>query len=422
MASIRYISKYVALPGAGRGGTRSYMLMREMARAGHECVIVTSDSNHLTNVPHLNGPTLVETVDGVTVCWLRTRKFQRAQSLGRILSWLDFEWRLFRMPRRLCPRPEVVIVSSLSLLTIFNGLWLRRRYGCRLVFEVRDIWPLTIVEEGGFSPRNPLVLALGWVEKLAYRRADAVVGTMPNLRQHVDGLLDRHAPVHEIGFGIDPDAVPGDGDEPVSADWIATHIPEGKFIVCHAGTIGITNALDTLFACAGQMAGRSDIYFLIVGEGDLRAHYERLYGDLPNVGFTGPVRKSAVRSVIDRCDLVYFSTHPSRVWDYGISLNKLIDYMQSGKPIVGSYSGYPTMVEASGAGSVVAAGDPLALEAAIARYAAMPAAQRAAIGARGPAWLLAHRRYDRLAADYLDIALGGTPRTARADAGQEVCV
>ena len=93
-------------------------------------------------------------------------KYSVAKSLRRILSWLDFEWRLFRLPKHQLPPPDVVVVSSLSLLTIVQGLFWRRRYKCRLVFEIRDIWPLTITEEGGFSPRNPLVLGLATVDNL----------------------------------------------------------------------------------------------------------------------------------------------------------------------------------------------------------------------------------------------------------------
>lgn len=402
-ACLWYVSKYVALPSAGRGGTRGFMLMREIVRRGHRCVMITSDSNHLTNVPEFSASHMVETVDGVDVCWVRTRKFKGAQSIGRILSWLDFEWRLWRLRKDRFPRPDTVIVSSLSLLTIFNGLWLKRCYGCRLIFEVRDIWPLTIVEEGGFSPRNPLVVALGLVERIAYRRADAIVGTMPNLTEHVDEQLRKHAPVHTIPFGIDPEMI--EQAAPVSDEWVEQHVPKGKFIVCHAGTVGTTNALDTLFECARSMGDHSDVHFLIVGEGDLRAHYEAMCADLPNVTFTGAVPKTMVQSVIAHCDLLYFSVLKSKVWRYGLSLNKVIDYMLAAKPTVGSYTGYPTMIQEAGSGEVVPAGDAAALRAQILRFVAMSPTERAEIGARGRQWLLNNRPYAKLAGDYLRIAL-----------------
>ncbi|MGE3420286.1 MAG: glycosyltransferase family 4 protein [Bradyrhizobium sp.] len=402
-ACIWYISKYAALPSRGIAGTRAFMLLREFVRSGHKSLMITSDSNHLTQVPDLDRPSMHMTVEGVDVCWVRTMKFKGAKSLGRILSWLDFEWRLWRLDTTQFPRPDAVIVSSLSLLTIFNGLRLRRRYGCRLIFEVRDIWPLSIVEEGGFSRYNPFVIMLGLIERLAYRRADAIVGTMPNLKQHVQEEVARHAPVHCIPFGVDPDMI--ENVTPAPPEWIEAHVPEGKFVVCHCGTIGITNALDTLLECARDMRDQAEIHFLLVGDGDLRAQYQARCADLSNVTFTGRVQKEMVQSVIARCDLLYFSAHPSKVWDYGMSLNKIIDYMLSAKPILGSYSGFRTMIEEAGSGSVVPAGDVASLKAELLRYFAMSTAEREVMGARGREWLLRNRSYRRLAEEYLRIAL-----------------
>lgn len=402
-SSVWYVCKYVGIPEARKGGTRAFMLMREMARAGHRAVMITSDSNHLTDPPVFDGRRFTRQIDGVEIHWLKTSKFVGAKSFRRILSWLHFEWNLFRLPLDELRRPDAIIVSSLSLLTIFNGLRLRRHFKCRLVFEVRDIWPLTIIEEGGFSPHNPFVMGLRWIEKLAYRTSDAIVGTMPNLIQHVRESISSPPPVHCIPMGISPDMI--ENVVPPGDEWVDRYVPKDKFLICHAGTIGITNALDTLFACAREMRDESDVHFLIVGEGDLRPHYEKLCRDLPNVTFTGPVPKDTVQPVLELCDLVYFSVHRSKVWNYGLSLNKVIDYMLVGKPVVASYSGYPTMVEEAGAGSSAPAGDAAALRAEILRLKAMPRDELAAMGLRGKSWILQNRGYDRLAAQYLDLAL-----------------
>ncbi|WP_123659575.1 glycosyltransferase family 4 protein [Pusillimonas sp. NJUB218] len=375
--------------------------MREFARMGYRSVIITSDSNRLAEVPSLDSPYLLQEADGIQLCWVRTAKYTVAKSLRRIISWLDFEWRLWRLPKSRLPKPDVVIVSSLSLLTILNGFLLRRRYRCRLIMEIRDIWPLTITEEGGFSTRSPLVLALGFIEKLGYRYADAVVGTMPNLGEHVAGVLGKPRTTHCIPMGVDETALAA--SEPLPADYVEKYIPRDKFIVAHAGTIGITNALDTLLDCAELMREDSRVHFLVVGEGDLREHYQRKYAHLDNLTFAPRVPKQMVQSVLSLCDLLYFSVHVSTVWKYGQSLNKVIDYMLAGKPVVASYTGYPSMINEAGCGSYVPAGDVDALAAEVQRYADMTDLQRKTIGGRGREWILTHRRYQTLAQNYLPI-------------------
>lgn len=404
MARIWYISKYLSFPAQGRVGLRAFMILREMVKQGHECAAFTSDSNHLIEAPRFDGGYLRENQDGVEVFWIKTAKYAGAKSLGRILSWLDFEWRLFWTPKELAP-PDAVIVSSLSLLTIINGLLLRRRYKCRLVFEVRDIWPLTIIEEGGFSRFNPFVMALAWIEKLAYRRSDAVVGTMPNLEQHVRELGIRDTPVHCIPMGFDEAALAAPPQLPEG--YAKTYIPKGKFIVCHAGTIGTTNALEPLLSCARAMRDDPSVYFLVIGDGDLKDTYRSLCADLPNIGFAPSVSKAQVQSVLAQCDLLYFSTHRSLVWKYGQSLNKVIDYMLSGKPVLASYSGFPSMINEAGSGSYVPAGDADALEAEIRRYASMTPSERSIMGQAGREWIMRNRSYEKLAHFYVSVALVG---------------
>lgn len=398
---IWYVSKYVAPPAKASAGGRGYLIMREFARLGYRSVIITSDSNQLAEVPRLEGRYLLQEVDGIQLCWVRAMKYAVAKSLRRILSWLDFEWQLWRLPKDKLPAPDVVIVSSLSLLTILNGFLLRARYKCRLVLEIRDIWPLTITEEGGFSRWNPLVLGLGFIEKLGYKYADAIVGTMPNLGEHVAGVLGHPKTTYCIPMGVDEATLAAHDELPV--DYVDKYIPKGKFIVAHAGTIGITNALDTVLDCAESMKADTRVHFLVVGEGDLRAHYQSKYGHLPNLTFAPRVTKQMVQSVLSKCDLLYFSVHVSTVWKYGQSLNKVIDYMLAGKPVVASYTGYPSMINEADCGTYVPAGDVAALRQEVLRYAAMDVREREAIGQRGRQWILASRRYETLAKNYLAI-------------------
>lgn len=400
---IWYVSKYVSPPDRASAGGRGYLLMRQFARLGYTSLIITSDSNQLADVPRLDKPFLLLNKDGMQVCWVRTFKYLVAKSARRIVSWLHFEWRLFRLPFARLPRPDAVIVSSLSLLTVLNGLWWRKKFECRLIFEVRDIWPLTITEEGGFSRWNPLVLALGLVEKLGYRYADEIVGTMPNLGEHVQAVLGYSRPVKCIPMGVE-EGLLTDG-EPLPDDFSANYLPSGKFIVAHVGAMGISNALDTFFECADRMKGDANIHFLVVGDGDLRASYEADYGHLPNLTIAPRVAKSVVQSVLSTCDLLYFSVHTSAVWKFGQSLNKVIDYMLAGKPIVASYSGFPSMINEAQCGSYVPAGDVDALREEIVRYASMDSQQLVATGQRGKTWLLENRRYDVLADAYLKILL-----------------
>jgi glycosyltransferase involved in cell wall biosynthesis len=398
---IWYISKYVSPPTDASAGARGYILMRELAKLGHDCVIITSDSNHLANAPALDATYEFKRIDGLTLCWIKTLKYSSAKSLRRILSWLHFEWRLFWFPKGRVAPPDAVVVSSLSLLTILNGFWLRKKYGCRLIFEVRDIWPLTITEEGGFSRSNPLVKVLAFIERLGYKYADEIIGTMPNLQEHVRHVLGYARKTWCVPMGIDPDSTTDPLEVP--QDYKDQYFKKDKFTVAHVGSIGISNALHVFMKCAESSVDHENIHFLLVGEGDLKAEYQRRYGHLPNLTFAPKIPKRMVQSLLCECDLLYFSVHSSEVWCYGQSLNKVIDYMLSGRPVLASYDGFPSMINEARCGDFVPAGDVDALKRKIIDYSKMDAASLSEIGARGRTWILEHRMYDALARSYMEI-------------------
>lgn len=399
--SIWYISKYVTLPGFATAGTRGYYLMYEMARKGNKCVIITSDSVISSKKWNIKNQYLLDDTIDLSVLRLRTIKYKTAKSLLRVLGWLDFEYKLWRMPKNKLPLPDVIIISSLSLLTILNGILLKKHYKCKLVFEIRDIWPLTLVEEGGYSNLNPLIRILGLIEKYGYLKSDIIVGTMPNLSMHVKNVLKRDKKVYCIPMGIDENVI--SSEEAVPNVYIEKYIPKNKFIVGYAGTIGITNALDTLFKCVELMSKDDAIHFLIIGDGDLKYMYQKKYDYLSNLSFCPEVPKNMVRSMLSYCSVLYFSVRNSSVWEYGQSLNKVIDYMFAAKPIIASYSGFQSMINEAGCGSFVPAEDEIALVNEINQYKSMPNDRLNEMGRKGYNWLIKNRTYDSLAGKYLEI-------------------
>ena len=161
-AAVWYLCKYVSAPENDRVGGRGYSIMAELTERGHDVVIITSNSNHLASPPAFEGTSHRRRTGGVTMIWLRTLQYRDGGTFRRVLSWFDFEWRLFRFDAQGLPLPDAVIASSLSVLTVLNGIRLKRKYHARLIFEIRDIWPLTLTEQGGVSRWHPLALRFVW--------------------------------------------------------------------------------------------------------------------------------------------------------------------------------------------------------------------------------------------------------------------
>ena len=93
----------------------------------------------------------------------------------------------------------------------------------------------------------------------------------------------------------------------------------------------------------------------------------------------------------------------NKIWDYGQSLNKIVDYMLAARPIIASYSGYKTMINQSNCGEFVEVDNIIELEKKLIKYSELSKKERMAIGLRGKQWLFKNRTYNKLAIKYSEI-------------------
>ncbi|MGF1532253.1 MAG: glycosyltransferase family 4 protein [Bernardetiaceae bacterium] len=399
--NIWYISKY-ATPIKYFFGTRHFYYGEVWAKEGHRVCVITSNANHLAKgkLPTFRGKSFREVIQGVETIWLNTFQAQTASGLARILSWLHFEWQLLTLDTRHLPKPDVVIVSSLSLLTILNGYRLKKKYNARLIFEIRDIWPLTAMELGGYSAGHPFIRVLAWVERFGYRKADAIVGTMPNLAEHVRQVCPQAAPVYCMPQGIQMSFYT-EGQRELDQAFIETYIPKGKFVVGYAGALGRSNSLHTIVEAARLLQDHPQIHVVLLGDGDFKTELEALSEGLPNISFAPRIEKPYVQSFLRHCQLLYDSVADTVIYRYGLSRNKWMDYMYAAKPIVASYSGFLSLINEAQCGEAVPAEDPKALADKLLAYAQKPPQELEAMGQRAHDFLIENRTFETLAKKYV---------------------
>lgn len=410
--SVWFISKYCRLPSSavtyndnfqvkGAHPARGFSILRALSKGDYDCTLFHARHGFKSLDDECITSREVFNVEGVRVVSLSILPYIKIQSLARILGWIHFEVKLFFMKKNDLPRPDYIVASSLSLLSILNGLILRWRFKSKLIFEVRDVWPLVLTENGGYHRWNPFVLTLRLVEWMGYKYSDQIVATMPNLAPHVNKVLGYSRIVHCIPMGIS-DELLNEAKIPLLSD-LESQFPKNKFIVTYVGSIGVDNALDVFFEAARLLQDNSQVVFRVFGKGDLLQRYMSECSDLDNIFFGGAIPAGMVQSVLKRSSLLYFATHPSVVLEYGQSLNKIIDYMYSGRPILASHSGYQSMLNEARCGYFIPANDPDALSTTICNLSNLSHIELTKIGSRGRDWLFENRCYDMLATHYDEI-------------------
>ncbi|MGI6586249.1 MAG: glycosyltransferase family 4 protein [Lutisporaceae bacterium] len=383
LKSVWIISKYGS-PKKYGVSSKPYRTAKFLSESGINVYLISSDSNHLAEYPKSECRYNWEKEEKLNHIWIKTLKYKKSASIKRILSWFDFEWYLFRLDKRKLERPDVVIVSSLSLLTVLYGLYLKKIYKCKLVLEIRDIYPLTFTEELGVSSFNPIVLLFKIIEKIGYMKSDLIVGTMPNLSRHVKDVLGYEKKVFFSPLGINDNwdliVEPSKRIDELFPDYSCV-------VIGYAGSMGRTNALDSFIKAIEILQSNANLYFVLVGQGDQKEEYEKRLKNCRNVTIGPRIEQYEIPYFLSKCDILYLSTKDSKVWEYGQSMNKLVDYMMAGKPVVASYSGYPSMLNEAGSGTFVNTNSTEAIIEGIRKYANMSIGKRQEIGSKGKKWI-----------------------------------
>jgi glycosyltransferase involved in cell wall biosynthesis len=127
---------------------------------------------------------------------------------------------------------------------------------------------------------------------------------------------------------------------------------------------------------------------------------------LGNVTMLPPVPKPQIPALLAAVDVAYIGWQRVPIYRFGIAPNKLMDYMMAGVPVLHSVAAGNDPVAEAGCGLTVAPEDAGAIAAGLRRLAALPAAERRAMGERGRAFVLANHTYPVLAQRFIDACKG----------------
>jgi len=382
------INHHAAGPG------RHESLAGELADRGWLVKLFASSFVHnvfieLKNYPpgchHLN-----ETERGVDRVWIRTPPYYD-NSLSRLVNHLYFTCRVARLGRAL-DAPEAVIGSSTHLCAGLAAYLLSRKHNVPFVFEVRDIWPQSLVDIGAISKYSPLTVGMGVLEKFLYRKAHLIISVLPGGKEHIAQLGLEDKKVVYIPNGVDLawyDRCTREGCLTPEQAALFRRL-KGRVVFTYTGAHGYANGLETVLKAAEILhrAGIGGIHVLMVGDGPAKAGLVKAAAErgLTNVTFLNTLEKSQLPIILKNSDGCLFHLRNSKAYRYGLSSNKLFDYMAAARPIIAAVEKAPN-TEFARFGLHVPSDDPGALADAMLQMAGETPGARKVMGERARAYV-----------------------------------
>lgn len=369
-----WIINHDAIPPSMGGLVRHYYFSKYLQEKAHEVKIFTASTIHNAGINMIKGneKILEKEVDGIEYTFIKTRDY-KGNGIDRIFNIFEFALKIRRLGKYF-EKPDVIYTSSPDIFTAYSALKLAKRLKVKVVLEVRDIWPESIVLYNKLSNRNPIIALLYKLEKYLYVKADKIIFTMEGGKDYIiENSLSKAvdiSKVHHVNNGVDL--------EEFEYNKIHYNIDDNDllddslFKIVYTGSIRKVNNLEVIINTAQILKNRSKnkIKFLIYGEGTEKNELENFCkeNNIDNVVFKGRVEKKFIPFILTKSNLNIVHVKSTELNKYGYSWNKIFEYFASGVPVLSDYPAKYDLIEKYNLGMVVKSQEPEDIAAAIIKF------------------------------------------------------
>ena len=386
---------------------RPYYLAKEWVKNGHKVRIIAASYSHVISIqPVVNNIITKECIDGIEYVWVKTNSYGD-NGIKRFVNMLSFVTKLLIFKRSILKSfvPDVVIASSTYPLDIFPARYYAKQFEAKLVFEVHDLWPLSPMELGGMYKLNPFIMLMQYAENFAYKHSDYVVSMLPNAVEHMIAHGMNFKKFNYIPNGINV----AEWEQIISIDENIKKIivdikNKGHLLIGYAGAHGVANALDSVIDAMAIIKDKS-VSLVLIGQGPEKSRLQERVKklDLSNVIFIPTIKKECIPSLLNFFDILFIGLQKQPLFRFGISPNKLMDYMMAGKPVIQAIDSGNNIVGEAQCGLSVEAENPEKIANAIIKISQLSKQDLELIGKRGREFVLSNNTYEVLANKFLNV-------------------
>lgn len=314
------------------GGTRHFDFAKELTRRGYNITIFASSFIHsiFKNRKFDNNSTSYVTENYEEICfvWIKTFHYTK-NNWRRAINIFSYFCKAYfigkKLPRfyKKINRPDIIIGSSVHPFAAFIASKLAKYYKIPFIFEIRDLWPQTLIDMKIISKNSLIATILFKLEKLCLRDCRAVISLSPLTENYLKMKYNfQSEKLFYIPNGVNLDNFYREDKKENSK----------KFILTYTGSIANSNFLEVVIDVAKILKKNKNIIFKIYGSGsslrDIKDKIDEL--KLNNISILPPVQKREIPYVLKMADVLILPTN--NVY-YG-SENKLYDYLAAEKPIL----------------------------------------------------------------------------------------
>lgn len=308
-------------------------LAEDLSARGHKVAVITATPRYnlvQDTKPIKFQPNCYE--NGVQVIRVNTLPIHKVGLIVRGIGQLTLPYIFYKAAMRWIKEDiDIIIVYSPPLPLGMAGIWLKKYFKAKLILNIQDIFPQNAIDLK--EMKNTFIIAFfEWLERKTYRGADVITvhseGNRIFLTDKKNNSMKKIQLIHNWVDVRIFESISSNGK------FKQRYGLDSKFILLFAGVIGPAQGLDIILDAASELRDKSDIVFLLVGDGTERARLmkqARTMG-LKNVHFQPFVSKDDYPALVKESDvgLVCLSQKNKT----SVVPGKLTSYMAGGIPIL----------------------------------------------------------------------------------------
>tara|TARA_B110000003_G_C16652788_1_gene534951 strand:- start:3450 stop:4640 length:1191 start_codon:yes stop_codon:yes gene_type:complete len=249
-------------PEVNAPAVRTYEHCKEWVKMGHQVTVITCFPNFPTGKVfngYKNKLFLKEELDGINVIRIWSYISPNSGFYKRTLDFLSYAIMSFLFG---CfQKFDVVIGTSPQFFTALSAKMISFFKMKPWVFEIRDLWPESIVAVGAINENSLLFKLLTLIEHSFYRSSLLNIVVTNSFKKHIDKLVVNTSKNFVVRNGIDVNSF---FVKSVENNNLINY--ENKFVISYIGTHGMAHALNFILDCIKDLD--SNLYhFLFIGGG-----------------------------------------------------------------------------------------------------------------------------------------------------------
>lgn len=330
-----WILNHAAITPNYPGGTRHYELGKFFSEEGHRVVIFASSVLHQfpeRNTLNSNEKYKIKSVNpNFQFIWISTPTYVK-NNWKRFLNMLAYSIKTYYYGRNLVKNkildsPSIVVGSTVHPFAPITAKLLAGNFKAHYFFEIRDLWPQSLIDMGTWSKKSLISLFFKFIEKISIKNSQAIIYLSPKTKDYLIGnyvLTNKKLCYIPNGTNV---ALFRSLKIKQNAHRI---LDSNYFNFVFTGSIIQSNRIDLICEAAKRISDYPKIRINLIGDGNEKRSLMKRYDELNNINWINSVPKSDIPLVLFHADALIL-IQANVAWG---SSNKLYDYLAAGKPII----------------------------------------------------------------------------------------